>query len=420
MPMLSLRTRFTALLVAAVLFVMVVAAFVTASILAKPPEALFDLATAEKAEMARILLDADPTAATRLAIPVRAAPPSGQQDRELTERVQRQAKARGYSVDLLIARSGHTLGRDLAIRLKDGRWALLGHPGRAAFPLKPLTAYLTLVALGVVGVAVYASAVMLRPLRLLEETTAAISADGKIPKIRETGPIELRTTARTINRLAARLNAAISSRMRLVAAAGHDMRTPLTRMRLRAEFVSDPEERALWLKDLEELDQIADSAIRLLREEVGPSLSEAIALDPLLKDLVHELVEIGLPVRLGQIEAVRLLAAPFALKRALRNLIVNAATHGGGAEVSLLTDGDEAVLSIADQGPGIPEHLLGRVFEPFFRVDGARRKLLPGAGLGLAIAREIIDNQFGRVSIANRPGGGLQQTVRLRRIVQAA
>ncbi len=165
MPMLSLRTRFTALLVAAVLFVMVVAAFVTASILAKPPEALFDLATAEKAEMARILLDADPTAATRLAIPVRAAPPSGQQDRELTERVQRQAKARGYSVDLLIARSGHTLGRDLAIRLKDGRWALLGNPGRAAFPLKPLTAYLTLVALGVVGVAVYASAVMLRPLR---------------------------------------------------------------------------------------------------------------------------------------------------------------------------------------------------------------------------------------------------------------
>ncbi|MFP5077098.1 ATP-binding protein [Rhizobium sp. YIM 134829] len=420
MPMLSLRTRFTGLLVAAVLFVMVTAAFVTATILAKPPEALFDLAMAEKAEMARLLLDSDPTAATRLAIPIRATPPSVVIDRELTDRVQRQAEARGYSVDLLIARSGRTMGRDLAIQLKDGRWALLGNPGRAAFPLKPLTAYLTLVALGVLGVAIYASAVMLRPLRLLEDTTAAISADGKIPRIEETGPIEVRTTAQTINRLAARLNAAISSRMRLVAAAGHDMRTPLTRMRLRAEFVGDAEERALWLKDLEELDQIADSAIRLLREEMGPGLRETIALDPLLEDVVNELVEIGLPVRLGQVDTVELTASPFALKRALRNLIVNAATHGGGAEVSLEARDEEAVLSIVDEGPGIPEHLLGRVFEPFFRVDGARRKLLPGAGLGLAIAREIIGNQFGSVSIANRPGGGLQQTVRLRRTTKAA
>ncbi len=208
--------------------------------------------------------------------------------------------------------------------------------------------------------------------------------------------------------------------MRLVAAAGHDMRTPLTRMRLRAEFVSDPEERALWLKDLEELDQIADSAIRLLREEVGPSLSEAIALDPLLKDLVHELVEIGLPVRLGQIEAVRLLAAPFALKRALRNLIVNAATHGGGAEVSLLTDGDEAVLSIADQGPGIPEHLLGRVFEPFFpRRWGTAQAPAGSRPRPRDCARD--HRQPVRPGLdCNRPGGGLQQTVRLRRIVQAA
>lgn len=153
---------------------------------------------------------------------------------------------------------------------------------------------------------------------------------------------------------------------------------------------------------------------------MGPGQCETIALDSLVDDVVNELVEIGLPVEMGPVDAMELLAAPFALKRALRNLIVNAATHGGQAKVSLVAEADEAVLSIVDTGPGIPEHLLGRVFEPFFRVDGARRKLLPGAGLGLAIAREIIENQQGTVSIANRIGGGLQQTVRLRRIVKAA
>ena len=263
------------------------------------------------------------------------------------------------------------------------------------------------------GIATYVSNVMMRPLRILDETIAKIRPDGIIPELPETGPMEVRTTAKTINRLATRLNAAVSSRMRMIAAAGHDMRTPMTRMRLRAEFVADCDDRQSWLKDLDELDHIADSAIRLVREEISPAAQEQVSLDAVLRSIAEEVRETDLPVEQGAIAPALVKGAPFALKRALRNLVVNAATHGLGARVSLANYGEEAVLTVMDCGPGIPQNLLDRVFEPFFRVDQARRQLVPGAGLGLAISQEIIENHGGTITIVNRREGGLLQTVRL-------
>ncbi|MDQ0321929.1 signal transduction histidine kinase [Pararhizobium capsulatum DSM 1112] len=410
----SLRTRFTILLVVAVLLVLVIATFVTTQLLRRPSDALFEQALAEKAQLALMLLDEDPTAAERLHIVIGEAPLPAWIDRKRTEGLAAAARQNGYEAEMAMLSRPENEARGLAVRLPDGRWAYLVFPGPGPFPLWPLVAYLTLVAAGVVAVAVYASEVMMRPLRVLDEAIAKIRPDGVIPEMTEEGPMEVRTTVRTINKLASRLNAAMASRMRLVAAAGHDMRTPMTRMRLRAEFVTEQDDRAAWLKDLDELDQIADSAIRLVREEVSPHMHEPVSLDGLVQEVVTEISEMGLPVQKGEITTAIVSGASFALKRALRNLVVNAATHGQGVEVSLSLDGDEsAILKIADQGPGIPTDLLDRVFEPFFRVDQARRKLIPGAGLGLAIAREIIENHGGAIEIVNRPGGGLQQTVRL-------
>ena len=198
--------------------------------------------------------------------------------------------------------------------------------------------------------------------------------------------------------------------MRLVAAAGHDLRTPMTRMRLRAEFL-DEEERAIWLNDLNELDRIADSAIRLVREEAGFEDVEPVALDRLLRDLATELRHVGHPVTIGPLPPASVKAGPLALKRALQNLIINAATHGGGARLALSVEGNRAIVRIEDDGPGIPPDLLSRVFEPFFRVDPARRQSVPGAGLGLAIAREIIERNGGTITIENKAPRGLRQTV---------
>ncbi|MFD2815247.1 ATP-binding protein [Paracoccus aerius] len=252
-----------------------------------------------------------------------------------------------------------------------------------------------------------------RPLRILEGAVDRIGRDGVLVPIPETGLPETQATARALNHLSARLKSAMESRMRLVAAAGHDLRTPMTRMRLRAEFVEDDAEREKWLADLAELDAIADSAIRLVRDQVTQGEAQDLRLDRLVGEIVAELRALNYLVTLGPLAALVASADPLSLKRAIRNLVINAATHGKAARVRLRHDGEGAELVIEDDGPGIPEALMERAFEPFFRVDKGRRKALPGAGLGMAIARQILDQLGGRIALANIQPRGLRQTVTL-------
>jgi signal transduction histidine kinase len=185
----------------------------------------------------------------------------------------------------------------------------------------------------------------------------------------------------------------------------------MTRMRLRAEFFDDPD-REKWLADLDELDRIADSAIRLVREEIAEDDSDPVRLDSLLCEVVNELSELQLDVAIADVEPAEVDIKPLALKRALRNLVINAATHGKSATVSLARKDDAFAIQIIDRGPGIPEALLKRATEPFFRVDPARSSSR-GAGLGLAIAKEIIQRNSGSLTLTNAPAGGLVQTIEL-------
>jgi signal transduction histidine kinase len=253
---------------------------------------------------------------------------------------------------------------------------------------------------------------MSKPLALLESAAESVSPDGIFPELAERGPAEVRATAAAINSLSARLKRAVQSRMRLVAAAGHDFRTPLTRMRLRAEFVDDFDERALWLNDINELERIADSAIQLVREESNETSQEVFRLDDLVRSVVDELRGQDFEIEVSDTGEAYVKAGRLALSRALRNLFINAATHGIRGVVSV-AGGAMARITIADQGPGIAPDLLDQVFEPFFRADRARGQKIPGAGLGLTISREIIRRDGGEIRITNRPGGGLRQVVEL-------
>ncbi len=188
------------------------------------------------------------------------------------------------------------------------------------------------------------------------------------------------------------------------------MRTPITRMRLRAEFVPDEEDEK-WLSDIDELERIADSAILLVREETGGDAPERLRLDGLVESICKELQEQKFDVTFTNGHPVTVLVSQLKLNRALRNLIINAATHGVRARVSVGSDGTTAHVVIEDDGPGIPEAVIGQVFEPFFRADPARRQNIPGAGLGMTIAHEIVTRAGGTIQIVNRPGGGLMQTV---------
>jgi signal transduction histidine kinase len=338
-------------------------------------------------------------------------PAPGQPRPELTNLLQSQLRSAGSDLEVVVTQPTGTGHPFVSIKLKSG-WLALPVPERHRGEiLFALTGWFLLVALGTVCVALWFAHRITRHLAVLERLAATIDADGVVPRLPETGPAELRATARALNTMTARLKNAAESRMRLVAAAGHDLRTPMTRMRLRAEFL-DEEDRSMWLSDLEELDRIADSAIQLVREETHRETSQLVRVDEITGEICQDLAAMQASVTIMKMEAVTISSAPLALTRAVRNLVINAATHGGGAFVTVgLEDSTTASITIDDEGPGIPDQSMSRVFEPFFRVDPARRKFGAGAGLGLAIAKEIVERHGGKLTLQNRSPKGLRQKV---------
>jgi signal transduction histidine kinase len=341
-------------------------------------------------------------------------PAPGEVDEEQTK-LYRAAMARlGSDLDILVTRKVGSTDRrlrELSVRVGSHGWLVTDMYTRAPSDLV-LWGWFVLVTISIGTVSVFAAYRMSKPLALLESAVEAVTPDAILPELPERGPAEVRATAKAINSLAARLKRAIESRMRLVAAAGHDFRTPLTRMRLRAEFVTNDEDRTLWLKDIDELERIADSAIELVRDETTKTSPEVIRLDDLVKNIVAELREQDLAIEVANTCEAYVKASRLALSRALRNLFINAATHGERGVVSV-TGGATARITVCDQGPGIAADLLDQVFEPFFRADRARAQKVPGAGLGLTISREIVRRDGGDISIANQPDGGLVQIVEL-------
>jgi signal transduction histidine kinase len=348
-------------------------------------------------------------------------PAPGQVLTGVTARLRGTLALRGINLPVTVSRDGWRAPLMVSIPVGARGWIWLpitDLPPQGA-PWRGLIRWMILITFGATAIAVFVANRMVRPLALLENAVESVGPDGTLPKLPERGPAEVRATAKALNSLSARLKGAMESRMRLVAAAGHDLRTPITRMRLRAEFVEDDEERARWLTDLDELERIADSAILLVREESGKSPPELIQLDELVGSIGAELRDQNLDVQQTTLEPVKVRASRLTLNRALRNLIINAATHGTRAKVAVGDANGAARIVIEDEGPGIPPELLGQVFEPFFRADPARRQDIRGAGLGLTIAREIIQRAGGTISISNREEGGLKQVVELPRVTDA-
>lgn len=432
--MTSLRTKVAALVVAALLVVVVLSGAITFFVLDRGPPPRPDLmSTAAQVALIAALAEGGTEAERARASLVAASPPKGSVDAQRSLDVTRALAAMGRPAEVRVvqladrfAEPGEGAGpppgpeepgprQVVSVLMADGQW--LNVPVNTDMPLPPpsfplrLVAWLMLTGLGFTAVILVVVNRLLRPLVLLQKTVAEIGPNGELPVLKEAGSAEVRAAVRTINALGERLKGAMESRMRIVAAAAHDLRTPLTRLRLRAEFLSDDDEREKWFSDLEELDRIADSAIRLVREEVSTSDLELLGLDELAGAVCLEARQSGLKAELEAGEPVVVPARPLSLKRAVRNLVTNAATHGRGARLKVWSDGERAHLLIQDEGPGIPEALIARAFEPFFRIDPARQAAIPGAGLGLAIAHEIITRHGGTLRLTNRAKGGLSQHV---------
>ncbi|TPW28897.1 HAMP domain-containing protein [Martelella alba] len=408
-----LRNRIIILLVLSIVSVVGFATFAAIKALEHPfPAAVFG-PIANQIHIDATLAMSQPELAAALGIKLQGEPPDGARDEHYSAMLAKAMRHKGLSNEVAISENRNNASLEAAVRLGENQWLVLPipdtRPPRDA--LIVLAIWVALIVMGSAAISVFAASMILRPLRLIQAAIERIGPEGVLPHVPEIGPTETRMTAKALNRLSAHLKAATESRMRVVAAAGHDLRTPMTRMRLRAEFIEDDEERAKWLSDLEELDSIADSAIRLVREEVSNDTMTEIDIGRLIDEVVDGLKPLGMEVSARTLKSLLISGAPLAIKRALSNLIVNAATHGGGATITLERQHATVRLVIDDNGPGIPDELLAHVFEPFFRVDMARRKTLPGAGLGLAIAKEIIERFGGTITIENRLSGGLRQTV---------
>jgi signal transduction histidine kinase len=406
----SLRAKIALLLVVAIVSVVGILTFVMISLLGPPSP---ERTTEPLADQVQMLLRVAKQSPATLTLSPAASP--GHVRDNATERLRAELASRG--VDLPVAISRADWNAPLVVSIPIGnQWLLMPIPDLLPErkPWFGLLKWLALITVGVSAIAVLVAHRMVQPLVLLENAVESVGPDAILPHLPERGPAEVRATARALNSLSSRLRKAMESRMRLLAAAGHDMRTPITRMRLRAEFVEDDEDRNLWLADLDELERIADSAILLVREESGKAAPEMVQLDKLVGDIAAELRDQNLDVTVTESKPVNVRASRLALSRALRNLMINAATHGRSARVRVAGDAaGPAQVIIEDEGPGIPAELLGQVFEPFFRVDPGRRQNIPGAGLGLTIAREIVQRAGGDIKIANREHRGLQQIVEL-------
>lgn len=408
----SLGARLALLLLTAIVLVVISSSFVASLVMRGPRPDMMVERMARQLSILATFAEKDEAAAASAGLVITPKPVEGQRDEELSRFLMEALLRITGMREATITRQ--STGEMIAsLKLSDGNWLVMPMPQHGPPPggWKILMGWLGLIIIGSVLVSIFAASKIMKPLRLLEEAVAAVNPDGTLPHIPETGPGEVRATAQALNGLSARVKAATESRMRLVAAAGHDLRTPMTRMRLRAEFIRDDDERRKWFADLEELDRIADSAIGLVREEISRDSLEEVRLDKIVGAIVAELRAIDMNIDSGEMEQATICAGPLAVTRALRNLLINAATHGQSATVTVTHLGNRAVVRIIDTGPGIPEDRLNQVFEPFFRIDIARQRSFPGAGLGMAIAREIVTRFEGEISVRNRKPGGLEQVV---------
>jgi signal transduction histidine kinase len=274
-------------------------------------------------------------------------------------------------------------------------------------------ASMSAMALGTLLVSVFLVRSVTAPLRSLSAAADRIGTSAASPELASEGPREVRVAAGAFNRMQARIKRLIEDRTQTLAAVSHDLKTPITRLRLRAQFVADQDLRQMIESDLDEMEAMIQSTLDFLRGDATAEEVRTVDIATILETICDHLVDAGHDVALLEVCYAPLTCRPLALKRAFGNLVENALKYGHRARVSLTRHADVYVVTIADDGPGIPPGEFERVFDPFYRLEGSRSRETGGTGLGLTVARSTILAHGGEVRLANRDGGGLCVSVRL-------
>jgi len=309
--------------------------------------------------------------------------------------------------------------RDLqvAVPLPDGQWLSFA----TALPASgPSFSHQFLLSMGVMAfiilaVSIWAVRRVTAPLASLSAAAERLGNDLQAPPMPETGSIEMRQASHAFNTMQARLRGLVENRTRMLAAISHDLRTPLTLLRLRAENVESAAEREKMLATIGEMESMVTATLQFARDEAKAEPRRQTDLTALLASAVDDMADAGLPVSIEPAARVIGACQPAALKRALTNLLDNAVKYGKRARAAIRSTPQAIEITIDDEGPGIPEDELGQVLQPFYRVEASRNPESGGIGLGLAIALSVIQAHSGRLTLSNRPEGGLRASVTLPR-----
>ncbi|TXT31923.1 MAG: Two-component sensor histidine kinase [Rhodocyclaceae bacterium] len=330
-------------------------------------------------------------------------------DSEFLPRV-RQALGMAISLQPVVIPRPGTFSFDLYLKLTSGDWLRIRGQAPQEIIALPLHHFMTLgVMLLMVFVLVWLTVRMtVRPLTDFAQAARALGDDLKSPPLPENGPLEVRAAAQAFNTMQQRIRTSIEERERFLAAVSHDLKTPVTRLRLRSEMLDDPDLRERFVRDLDEMQGMLGTALDFLHGKAVDETIQPLDLTALLESMVDDYAEIGEIVGLQAPESLRIEGRPQALRRAIGNLIDNGLKYGGKVSIEVVQDAERLQIAIDDDGPGLPEAELERVFEPFYRLESSRSRETGGVGLGLAIVRQIARGHGGNVTLENLVGGGLR------------
>jgi signal transduction histidine kinase len=265
----------------------------------------------------------------------------------------------------------------------------------------------------------YVARRVVRPLSALARAATLASRGGTAPLVPEEGPDDVRNAAIAFNAMTARITKTMESQRQLLSAVGHDLRTPLTAMRINLEFVEDAELRDRLASNLNDLQALTESVLSAARG-AGGETKRNIDLSALVESLCADLDDLGEPVTWHAHKPAPLACRPDEIRRAIRNLVENAVAYGRRADVQICETPAAYEILVEDEGPGIPDGDQGRVFEPFVRLESSRNTETGGTGLGLTLVKAIAQGHGGGVTLENRPEGGLRARLSLPREALAA
>lgn len=307
----------------------------------------------------------------------------------------------------------------LLVRLGDGT-AVTVHARRVDMPIPEWVTWVLVAQLVVLTFCTWTAVrLVTRPLNALATAADDLGPDLTPRLIAEDGPAEVAHAARAFNAMQQRIAGYTAERVEILAAISHDLQTPITRMRLRADLMADEALRDKFRQDLDAMHALVREGVTYARTLHGTSEPTArLDTDALLASIVGDYEDAGESVTLDGAAGAPIVAPPQALKRILVNLIDNALAFGGAAEIQVRRDDAQGpaprlTIAVLDRGPGIPEDQLGEVFKPFHRLETSRNRETGGTGLGLAIAQQLATAMGGHLSLRNRPGGGLEARLSL-------